>query len=239
MVQVIVWNGSNRPHRISITSAGFSGTVPAVGSLLTVRQGAFDGTIIGQIQITSINGASRSAAYELTQGSHPEVGDFVILSGSYAEVERVTHMPSRRGDIVDILNDGVHPGTKIVTGPNWNDPCDYSTAYGRALTAQERTNGEWPDFVIVDLPGVTIQQARRQVVQELGIALDVPSIGKMIKIDAALLPQAAINALRDDGRVTATWPQLQSVLRLKEGLTLQSIRNSLTEKNPNALTELY
>jgi len=163
----------------------------------------------------------------------------------WAGANRPTLEGAQVGDIIAMLEDGQHPGLKVVTGSTWSDPADYSTTLGRALTPAEMQSGTRPDFNIVDIPGVTIAQARtafgNRVAEVLGLAIvprrlkDAP---KIAKIDPAQLPLAARNSLRDDGRVTSTGAQLWAVLMLKDGVTLEKIRAWVTrnEQEPSEWT---
>ena len=130
---------------------------------------------------------------------------------------------AQRGDIIDVLNDGVHPGTKIVSGPNWDDPADGG------------------DFVIVDIPGVTRKQARQAVANQLGISVDLPTLNRIAFVDRTLLPPAATASFQATGRATATGAQFRSVLSFKAGKTLQQVRDRLTNDglSPDALTREY
>lgn len=152
----------------------------------------------------------------------------------------------QRGDFVSLEEDGFHFGRKVVTSPVWNDPVDYSTKFGRALTAQERAAGEWPDFGIIDLTGITKAQFRAafaaRLAERLGLQ-QVPfrlrNVPKIARIDTSALPAMARNSLRDHGRVNATPAQLVQVLELKPGITLAQIRAKVTqnERDPGAWTQ--
>lgn len=245
MVQVLVWNGEDRPPIVKVAGA-FSNGNPTVGDTLTVRRG---GSNVGAVEVLRTQYARRRALVELLTGDLPEAGDVLRWNGnSDADVESVSNAAARRGDVVDLLDDGRHPGTRIVTGPNWDDPVDYSTALGRALTPAERSAGQWPDFVIVDIPGPTAHQARVSLANRMasivgglgGTPRKLPDLlAKSLRIDYQALPVAARNNLRDDGRATATAAQLIPFLTLKRGVTTLEIRDRITAngRDPSALTD--
>jgi hypothetical protein len=127
----------------------------------------------------------------------------------------------QQGDIVELLQDGQHPGKSVVSG-TWD-----SAAIG--------------GFAIIDIPGATRKQVRMQVCSRLGIGLDLPTLNKIAFVDKTKLPAAAITSLQDNGRVTATGPQFLSTLSFKNGRTLQEVQNYFTQNGefPGALTMEY
>jgi hypothetical protein len=141
------------------------------------------------------------------------------------------------GDIVTILDDGQHPGRKIVTGAGWDGPCDYSTLRGRALTSAEMAGGERPDFNIVDIDNTTIAQFKNALGVKIAEALSLAVVPrrlkrlpKISKINPAALPTAARRSLRNTGRVLATGAQFLGVLALKDGVTKAKIIEMVTRQ---------
>ncbi len=233
MVQFLVWNGEDRPPIVTVASLPFSNGNPSVGDQLDVIRNDVN---VGTVSIERVQASRRRALVELVSGDLPEAGDVLRHNGnSDADVESVNNAPARRGDVVDMLDDGVHPGRKIVTGENWDDPVDYST------------NGTRPDFVIFDVSGYTAQQARIALANRLaqnivglpGTPRLLPDIiGKSLRIDYGDLPGAAITSLQANGRVTATAAQFVPFVKLKRGITTQDIRDTITANGsrPDELT---
>lgn len=249
MVQVLIWNGEDRPPIITVDGA-FSNGNPTVGDTLVVRRA---GSAVGTITLKRIQFAERRAFFEVLTGQMPEAGDVLRWNGnSDANVESVSQMPARRGDIADLIDDGRHPGLKVVTTPNWNDPVDYSTQLGRGLTAAERTAGQWPDFVIVDIPGPTAEQGWVTLANRASAIFGYPGtprrmpevLRKCLNLDYAATPQAFRNGLRDDGRWTITGSgqntaaNFMSYLQLKRGINRAEVERRLTfdGNRPDELT---
>ena len=224
MVQFLAWNGVDRPPIVTVVSLPFSNGNPGVGDNLDVIRG---GSNVGTVSIEAVQASRRRALVELVSGDLPDAGDVLRYNGnSDATVESMDHAPARRGDIVDMLDDGEHPGTKVVTGANWSDPVDYTSP-----------GGVRPDFVIVDVAGYTAAEARVALANRLaqgilgwaGTPRRLPDIiGKALRIDYTDLPAAAIASLQANGRASAKPAQFVPFLRLKRGVTVADIENKIT-----------
>lgn len=244
MAQVLIWNGEDRPPIVTVEPGAFPQGVPAVGDNVTVRRG---GVAVGQVSIERLQLARRRAMVELVQGDLPEAGDTLRFgAGNEAIVASVQNAPARRGDIVSIIDDGAHPGTKVVTSATWSDPVDYRSDLGRGLTAAERAAGEWPDFVIADIPGPTAEQAKVALANRAAAIMGLPGtprtlpqyLGKSVRIDYEDLPLAVRADLRDDGRTTTTGAQLMPFVKLKRGITVADLQAMVTDngEQPEELT---
>lgn len=224
MVQFLVWNGVDRPPIVTVVSLPFSNGNPSVGDNLDVIRG---GSNVGTVSIEAVQADRRRALVDLVSGDLPDAGDVLRYNGnSDATVESMNHAPARRGDIVDMLDDGKHPGTKVVTGANWNDPVDYISP-----------GGARPDFVIIDVAGYTAAGARVALADRLAqVLLGLPGtprrlpdlLAKSLRIDYTDLPAAAITSLQANGRVSAKPAQFVPFLRLKRGITVTDIENKIT-----------
>ena len=251
MVQFLVWNGDDGAPIVEVDGP-FSNGNPSVGDTLTVRR---SGSAVGQVTVEMVQAARRRAMVELVTGELPEAGDILRLpaaqnggTASDATVVSMIHAPSRRGDIATMLDDGRHPGTKIVPTSAWDDPCVFQSGKWLAAGSQEDTTtgaltpaemqaGERPDFVVIDVAGYTAAEARVALADRLaqgilglpGTPRRLPDLlAKSLRIDYTDLPAAAITSLQANGRVTATPAQFVPFLRLKRGITLQDIENKIT-----------
>ncbi len=102
-----------------------------------------------------------------------------------------------RGDIVDVLEDGVHPGTKIVDGP-WDT--------GTVIDGK---------FWLIHVTDATREQVRNFIdryeeVDEDGTIIQVRRTFKRMIYDA--LPTGVKNTLRDTNRFAATNSQIRNFL---------------------------
>ncbi len=104
----------------------------------------------------------------------------------------------RVGDVVEILPDGVHPGKRVVTGPEWDSDCQMASV------------------AILDVDGVTEEQA--EVAWRTRLALDTRlrsllRLRDVVAIDALLLPALVRQRLTNRKRSPVTMLQLRDLVK--------------------------
>lgn len=104
------------------------------------------------------------------------------------------------GDIIEILEDGVHPGKRVVSG-DWNSDCIMR------------------NVVIIDVPGITEAQVTSTWGQLLALPaqlLSVLRISMVGRIATQALPLLIRQRLSSRKRATTTLAQLRDLLSRRE-----------------------
>jgi hypothetical protein len=123
------------------------------------------------------------------------------------------------GDIVEVLPDGVHAGTKILNE-------------GQAWDGTVRSDSE---FIILDFsPGTTVRQAIRDFVQRVtGNAVpDLTTLNRFVSVDWQAIPTPVRNALISTRRRSIDIGDLRSYLTLRDGVTLQDVKDAYNRNVP-------
>lgn len=102
---------------------------------------------------------------------------------SHHRTQLISHIPA--GIIFASLDDGVHAGKAIVSGPSWSDPV---------------TSPGWCILDIVAEP----EDVRRAVCRSLLSASDISKVSDYFAVDSSLLPPGVRAALLESGRAPVT-----------------------------------
>lgn len=114
------------------------------------------------------------------------------------------------GDIVEVLQDGVHAGNAII-----ND--------GEAWDGSVRADS---DYIIFDFdPGSTERQAIREFVQQAtgGVVPDLRTLNRFVRFRWELLPVDGRNNILQHRRRAITMDQFRRYIGLREGITVQDV----------------
>lgn len=102
-------------------------------------------------------------------------------------MQMIAERPS--GLIAAMLADGVHPGSRVVSGAAWGD----------AVVAS--------DLCILDVAG-SVDDVRRAVVQSMTSRADAGLLRPYFLLDLTALPMSATNEIAETGRTTITEEEL-------------------------------
>lgn len=116
------------------------------------------------------------------------------------------------GDIVDVLPDGMHVGRAILRdGEPWDG----------AVRADS-------DFIVLDFDaGKSVRQSIRNFVAEAtgGAVPDLRTLNRFLAINWQTIPTSVRQQLLADRRRSITLAQFRNYITLRDGVTLQDIRD--------------
>lgn len=226
MVQALIWAGSRRPIKLAFGRAGFSGAVPAANDTIEVWR---DGSRQTQLEVVRRVPGNRALLCHKVLGNSVEADDEIRFGTSTATVKQADYGGYMPGDLVCLMPDGLHPGFKIVSGPNWDDPVDSGRHAIIDVTTTMKPRQFW-----------------RRLADRLATRLGLPGtparfmeLYKVLRIDRSALPAAVRASLQSTGRAAATPAQFYSVLDLEDGVTLRKIRRYVTNngEQPGLMTD--
>ena len=130
----------------------------------------------------------------------------------WAGAVRASEDAIQPGDLVELLDDGVHAGNKVISGPNWDD---------QPLS----------DWEILDVAGYTVEQVRQAAIQFVSASLlDIDTLNRVASIDRQSLPASVRNRLNSNGRASATAQQVVGAVEWKGSLNEAALLE-LLERN--------
>lgn len=114
-------------------------------------------------------------------------------------------------DIVDLVEDEIHPGTAIVSGSRWSDNVTSTT------------------FFIVDVDATRID-IRRSICQANISAKDISMVKDYFKIDISSLSEELNSTLEETGRLTLTLAQVVAASDISTSWDTEDIIEQETEQ---------